>query len=277
MDRVGLSFRHQLAAGVFAHLESIDVLEVIADDYFELGNLKRRSLRTLGSHRPVLLHGIGMGLASTSPLDRRRAEAMARLYEEVQPESWSEHLAFVRGGGVEIGHLAQPPRNTATVEGTLANLELVTRVVGVKPAMENIATLLEPPGSCMNEAAWLSSIIEQSDVPLLLDLHNIITNAHNTGYEAVAMLDQLPLERVKTVHIAGGRMLPQGRILDDHLHAVPEGVYSLLRELASRVRHPLTVILERDGNYGPFEDLLAELDLARAALRAGRAASVGVA
>jgi len=39
-----------------------------------------------------------------------RLDKMARLVEQVRPQFWSEHLAFVRGGGIEIGHLAAPPR-----------------------------------------------------------------------------------------------------------------------------------------------------------------------
>jgi uncharacterized protein (UPF0276 family) len=65
-----------------------------------------------------------------------------------------------------------------------------------------------------------------------------------------------------------------GRILDDHLHDVPDEVYGLLSALAARVEHPLTVILERDGAYPRIEDLLAELDRARAALEVGRAVGV---
>jgi uncharacterized protein (UPF0276 family) len=55
-------------------------------------------------------------------------------------------------------------------------------------------------------------------------------------------------------------------VLDDHLHTVPDEVYALLKALAARVSRPLTVILERDGAYPPMEDLLSELDRARAAL-----------
>jgi len=79
----------------------------------------------------------------------------------------------------------------------------------------------------------------------------------------------LPVERVRAVHLAGGRRIA-GRILDDHVHDVPAPVYDLLVELAARAPQPLTVILERDGAYPPFEQLLAQLERARAALKEGR-------
>jgi uncharacterized protein len=77
------------------------------------------------------------------------------------------------------------------------------------------------------------------------------------------------------VHLAGGTWIgPEGgerRALDDHRHDVPGPVFDLLAELAALAPRPLTVIVERDGDYPPIEGLLVELDRARAALGRGRA------
>lgn len=268
MDRVGLSWRPYLAAGILTNLDRIDVVEVIADDYFDAPRAKVAALRTLSAQAPVVLHGITQGLASTARCDARRLSKVARLVEKLRPESWSEHLAFVRGDGIEIGHLAAPPRNTATVDGCCENIEAARRIVGIAPAMENIATLIDPPGSNLSEAAWIAKIAASSHCPLLLDLHNLHANASNFGYDPVRFLDAIPLAQVTTVHLAGGRFI--GRVLDDHLHDVPDPVYDLLAELAARAPQPLTLILERDGAYPPMEHLLTQLDRARAALGIGR-------
>ena len=58
---------------------------------------------------------------------------------------------------------------------------------------------------------------------------------------------------------------------------MPDAVYALLAELARRAPRPLTVILERDGDYPRMEILLAQLDRARAALAEGRSARVDAA
>src|SRR5258708_27540905 len=98
-DRIGLGWRPELAAGIFANLDRIDVVEIIADDYFDAPRSRVRALRTLAAQTPVVLHGVGLGAASCRPVATRRLDDMARLVEQVQPEFWSEHLAFVR----EIG------------------------------------------------------------------------------------------------------------------------------------------------------------------------------
>jgi uncharacterized protein (UPF0276 family) len=273
-DRMGLGWRPELAAGIFANLDQIDVLEVIADDYFEASHGRIRALQTLSRQVPVVLHGISMGLASSVPVEEKRLEKMARLVEKIRPEFWSEHLAFVRGGGIEIGHLAAPPRTATTVAGAVENIRRAGRVVGSPPHMENIATLLDPPASDLTEAEWISRILEGAGCDLLLDLHNVYANGANHGYDPADFLRQLPEERIRTIHLAGGKWIPAPgggtRLLDDHLHEVPDLVYELLEQTAALAPHPLTVILERDGEYPPMKQMLAEIRLAREAVARGR-------
>lgn len=278
-DRFGLGWRPELAASMLAHLDRIDVVELIADDHFGCGRVRRDMLRALSREVPVTLHGVGLGLASAAAVDERRLAAMARLLEVVDADYWSEHLAFVRAGGVEIGHLAAPPRTTATIDGTARNVARATAVAGAAPRLENVATLIAPPGP-LSEAAWLVGCAAATGADLLLDLHNLHANAVNFGFDAFAVLASLPLSRVRTVHLAGGRWigpLDRRRLLDDHLHPVPDPVMALLTELGARVAQPLDVLIERDGSFPSFGDLLRELDAARAALAAGRARQCGAA
>jgi len=275
-DLVGLGWRPELATGVLAHLDRIDVVEVIADDLFGAPRRELRAMRTLAEQVTLTLHGVGLGLASSAPVDGRRLDGMARVVDAIRPHSWSEHLAFVRAGGVEIGHLAAPPRNETTVQGSAENLERARATVGSPPLVENVATLIDPPGSDRDEATWVADVLDTSGVDLLLDLHNLHANATNFRFEPLGFLERLPAERIAAVHLAGGRWVagPGGerRLLDDHLHDVPDPVYALLREVGRRALRPLTVVLERDGAFPSMGELLGQLERARAALAEGRAA-----
>jgi uncharacterized protein len=272
-DKVGLGWRPDLAAGILSHLERIDLLEIIADDFFSAPQRHVRALQTLSSQVPVALHGVSLGLASSVPAETKWLDKMARLVDQVRPQFWSEHLAFVRGGGAEIGHLAAPPRTADTVEGAVENLSRAAALIGSNPVMENIATLIDPPGT-LSEAAWISRILAGAECDLLLDLHNVYANGINHGYDPVAFLRHLPAARIKVIHIAGGKFIsaPDGRprLLDDHLHDVPDPVFVLLEEAAALSPNPLTVILERDGAYPSMDCLLAQIEQARQALTRGR-------
>jgi uncharacterized protein len=272
---VGLGWRPELAAGIFEALDRIDVVEVVADNYFDASRRQRQSLNFLARQVPVHIHCIALGLAGAEEVGTKRLDRVARLVNEVEPEAWSEHLAFVRAGDVEIGHLAAPPRNEASVESAARNLRKAARIVGALPMMENIATLMEPPCSTLSEPEWITAIMSASGCALLLDLHNLHANATNFAFDPLRFLADIPLAQVSCIHIAGGRWIEAAgggkrMWLDDHLHDVGEPVYDLLAEVASRTTQPLTVVLERDGAYPPMPVLLGELERARAALASGR-------
>ena len=129
-DRVGLGWRGELAAGIFTHLDKIDLIEIIADDHFRATPRDLRAIATLAAQTPITWHGVAMGLAGSEATDTKRIDSMARLVDVLQPESWSEHLAFVRAGGIEIGHLAAPPRTPKNVDAAIANIRRAGQIVG---------------------------------------------------------------------------------------------------------------------------------------------------
>ena len=95
----------------------------------------------------------------------------------------------------------------------------------------------------------------------------------NFGFDPIEFMSRIPLDRVKGIHLAGGRWVGKGtntRVLDDHLHDVPEPVFALLEEVGAKTEPGLTIILERDGNFPTIESLLNQVDRAREALARGR-------
>ena len=276
-DRFGIGWRPELAAGILSNLDRIDIVEVIADDYFDASKIEASCAKNPRGPSPgrVARRHAWPGIVGIA-VDSKRLEQTARLVGEIQPEFWSEHLAFVRGGGLEIGHLAAPPRTDATVEGAAWNLTAAKKIVGTMPLVENVATLIDPPASQLSEADWTSEILAVANCNLLLDLHNLYANAVNFGFDPYDFIDRMPQEKIRAIHLAGGRWIKakttdERRLLDDHLHDVPETVYDLLEYTVAKTSHPLTVILERDGRYPPIEILLNQLDRARDALRRVRA------
>lgn len=259
--RFGLGWRTELGASILANLDRIDVVEVMVEDFVDATSAQRRALRFLRHQVPVVAHGTSLGLASTEPVDIKRLEAIAGVLDWLEPELWSEHLAFVRSQGVEIGHLAAPPRNEETLAGLQRNLTRARDITGILPLLENVASLVEPPCSRFDEAFWLQMVADQTGVKILLDLHNIHANAENFHFDAQRVVASLNRASIGAIHLAGGRRIEGNRLLDDHLHEVPEPVFALLASLVSDDDFP--VIIERDGNYPSFEILLNEVERAR--------------
>jgi uncharacterized protein len=273
-DRVGLGWRPEIGSSILEHFDSIDLIEVTPENFLELPRHEIDGFRELGRHIPVMVHALSLGLASRFPVREELLDRIARVVDFLEPEAWSEHLAFVRVPGIELGHLAAPPWSEETIDGAVRNIRRAAQAVGTPPYLENIATLYSPPGSTMTEAEWTRLILDQSSTSLLLDLENVYANATNQIRLAVTSLDSLPINTARYIHISGGQITQANSdqfYLDDHHHDTPVAVYDLLEELASRVTIPLSVILERDGHYPAFHVLLNELQRAREAISRGRA------
>lgn len=263
----GVSFRQAWRWEVIRHRCELGAVECIPEDV--AGPAGVRDLQLVRDAVPVLLHGIGLSLGSAEGLDRERLRHTARIAEAVSPPWFSEHIAFTRAGGVEIGHLTPLPFTREAVATVARNVaELKRALPGLPVLLENIAYTFALPGAEMSEAEFVGAVLAESDAGLLLDLENVHANSRNHGYDPIAYLESLPLERVAEVHLAGG-IEQQGQYLDTHTRAVPEASWSLLEWLAPRA--PVrAVIIERDDDLPPFDDLLAEVRRAREILDGAR-------
>src|SRR5262249_37420396 len=205
----------------------------------------------------VLPHGVSLSLGGAEPLDPKRLDALARLATRLQAPLVSEHIAFVRADGVESGHLLPLPRTREAIDLLVDNIRQTQAALPVPLALENVATLFEWPHAELDEAAFLTEVLERADVRLLLDVENVYANARNHGGDPVAFLDRLPLERVAYVHVAGG-IERKGIYHDTHTYPVPPPVLDLLTELCRRTEVP-DVMLERDDRFPTQAELFAEL------------------
>jgi uncharacterized protein (UPF0276 family) len=258
---IGLAWRPELALSIDRDLE-LGFVEVIAEDLdpwaipTPLMLLRERGL-------PVIPHGIGLSLGSTEPPEPVRLAHLAELATCLRAPVVSEHIAFVRSGDLESGHLLPLPRTQAMLDVLVENIRLATRSLPVPLALENIATLVEWPEPEMDEPAFLSEVLERTESLLLLDLENVYANACNHGFDPLAYLERLPLDRLAYVHVAGG-IERDGLYHDTHAHRVPANVLALLEELCARTPVP-GVLLERDDRFPRIEELIDELDAIRAA------------
>ena len=258
---VGLGFREPFRSDLFLHQHDVDFLEITADHYLDVPSQKMQELELLARHFTLIPHGLNLSLGSAEGLDTSYARKYADLVQRLNPPWWSEHIAFTRVGGVDIGHLSPLPFTHEAVEVLCRNIIEMRRYVDVPLILENITYLVEMPGAEMNEAQFLTELLERTDCGLLLDVTNLYTNAVNHGHDLSIVLEQLPLERVVQLHFAGGYW-HDDVLIDSHSQQTPSEVWDLMDEVVARA--PVKgIILERDENLPPFGELLEELGRAR--------------
>ena len=215
----------------------------------------------------VVPHGIGLSLGGAERPDSRRLEHLGAVAQRFAAPLVSEHIAFVRAAGQEAGHLLPVPRTHEALEILTENVAIAQRALPVPLALEHVASLVEWPEAELDEAAFVSELIERTGALLLLDLSNLYANAHNHGYDARGALARFPLERIAYVHVGGG-VHRDGVYHDTHSDPVVPGVLALVEELFTLTDAP-GLLLERDGNYPAEQELASELDAIAAAARRG--------
>jgi uncharacterized protein (UPF0276 family) len=265
---LGIGWRPEIALTIDRRPD-LGFIEVIAEDIDHRHPLPApiESLRQRGL--AVIPHGVTLSLGGAERPDKARLDRMSQLASRLKSPLVSEHLAFVRAGGMETGHLLPVSRTRESLETVVGNVREAQAALPVPLALENIASLFEWPAGDMDEAEFLSEVLVRSDVLLLLDIENVYANALNRGRDPVAFLDRIPLERIAYVHVAGGSVRG-GFYHDSHTDDVPTGVLELLTELAARVDLP-GVMLERDGKFPPDAKLNTELDAIALAVDRGPA------
>jgi uncharacterized protein (UPF0276 family) len=269
---LGIGWRPELALAIDRR-RSLGFVEIVAEDFnparpipVPIQNLLARGVR-------VIPHGVTLSLGGAEPPDPGRVKRLAGLARQLNAPFVSEHIAFVRAGGVEAGHLLPIPRTKASLDVLVENVLRVRAELPVPLALENISALFDWPDAEMPEADFLTEVLERTDSLMLLDIANVWANARNlkgSDADPVRFLERIPLHRLAYVHVAGG-VERAGVYHDTHTAAVPQGVLELLEELCARADPP-GVMLERDDDFPDEPSLNRELDAIAAAVARGRAA-----
>lgn len=262
---VGIGWRPELDLTI-ERMAGVGFVEVVAEniDPWQLPE-SLEVLRARGL--PVIPHGVSLGIGDAERPSQARLARLAACARALDAPLVSEHLAFVRGGGAEAGHLLPVPRTREALRIVAENVRLAQEALPVPLALENVAALFCWPDDELTEAEFLAELVERTGVGLLVDVANLHTNQVNLGLSAVAALDALPLEHLAYVHVAGG--LEHGGLWHDtHTARAPQAVLDLLAELCARTEPP-GVLLEWDDAYPPDDVLLDELARIRSAMAAG--------
>jgi uncharacterized protein (UPF0276 family) len=266
---VGLGLRWELDEGLIETLPELDFLEVAPENYVERGGYHSDALAYLATHYPIVTHGLSMSLGGTDPLDTRYLDALRPFIASLGSPWHSDHLSFGTSRGRVLHDLLPVAFTTAGVRRIVGRIKRAQDALGVPLAVENISFYLPPAPEEMGEAEFIARVCEGAECGLLLDVNNLYVNATNFGFDAMAWLKTVPLERVTQLHVAGhewfdASLYPKAAgsegalIVDTHGADVPDPVLSLFAEVIARTG-PRPVVLERDHQMPPLVDLLAEI------------------
>ena len=269
-NQAGIGLRHLHLPDFLAAPQPAAWLEVHSENYLAPGGPRVAALERLRSDYPLSCHGVGLSLGSAEGLDRAHLARLRALYDRLEPELISEHLAWSTApDGIFLADLLPLPYTREASAVVAANIDLAQEAFGRRLLVENPSAYLRFTESDWDEAEFLAELARRTSCGLLLDVNNLYVSALNQGTDPMASLDRLPLAAVGEIHIAGHARVATAfgdLLIDDHGSAVIEPVWRLLAATLARTG-PKPVLMEWDTHIPALPVLLAEAERAEACLR----------
>ena len=258
----GLGLRPVHYADFLEQLVPVDFVEIISENFMVDGGRPLFVLDSIRERYPVALHGVSMSIGGAQGLDQQYLRRLKRLADRVKPLWVSDHLCWTGVAGFNSHDLLPLPYTEEAMAVVCANIQRAQDVLERPLMVENPSSYMTYLEDELTEWEFLAEMCQRTGCYLLLDINNIYVSATNHGFDPLAYIDGIPVDRVRQMHLAGHSQNDRGLLIDTHDHAVPDPVWDLFEIAGQRVGKVATMI-ERDDDIPPLNDLLMELAIAR--------------
>lgn len=215
--------------------------EVHAENFFAEGGRPHAILEQVRQDYPLSLHGVGLSLGSTDPLDQWHLDKLKGLIERYEPGLVSEHLCWCSVGRSYLNDLLPLPYTEEALAHVSQRIQAVQDYLGREILLENLSSYLQFVQSTIPEWEFLAEVSRRSGCGILLDVNNLYVNARNFGFAPRAYLEALPIEAVKEMHLAGYE--DEGDcLIDTHGRPVDTAVWELYAQAVRRFGRVPTLI-----------------------------------
>ena len=253
----GLGLRRPLADKLKDVAEGeIDFMEIAPENWIHVGGAMAKKLRYFTERYPFLIHGLSLSIGSPAPLDEQLVRDIKEFMTEHNIRMYSEHLSYCGDDG-HLYDLMPIPFTEEAVHYVAARVRRVQDILEQRIALENVS-YYAPTDTAMSEVEFLLAVLEESDCDLMLDINNIVVNSINHGYDTHEFMHKMPAERLRYFHQAGHYVEAPDLRIDTHGAAVDEQSWALLQDAYEHFG-PVPTLLERDFNFPPIAELLAEV------------------
>lgn len=259
---VGLRSRHY--AHILEQQPDVDWFEVLSDNYMHTAGRPLYFLDRIAERYPVVLHGVGLSIGSSDPLDFSYLRELKQLRDRCAARWVSDHVCWTGVNGKNSHDLLPLPYTEESLRHTAARVQQVQDFLGAPLVLENPSSYVEFAGSTLSEAEFIAALVEETDARLLLDVNNVYVSSFNHGFDPDEYLRTLPLDRVVQFHVAGHTHYGT-HIVDTHVGPVPQDVWGLLAR-AHELGASASLLLEWDSDIPEFDVVHADALNARAIL-----------
>ena len=257
----GLGLRPQHYTDILDGNPAVDWFEVISENYMVPGGQPLKMLDRIRARYPIVMHGVSLSIASTTPFSETYLAGLKELADRVEPKFVSDHLCWTGVHGVNLHDLLPFPYTREALDHVVSRVQYIQDYMKRPIALENVSTYVQFGHSEMQEWEFISEMARRTGCWLIFDVNNVFVSAFNHEFDAYAFINGIPADRVVQFHLAGHEH-NMTHIIDTHDALVPPEVWELYRAAVKRFGRVSTII-ERDDNIPPLDELVAELTIAR--------------
>ena len=171
--RAGVGFKPAHFRDILASPQPVGFFEVHAENYMGAGGPPHAQLSALRERYALSIHGVGLSIGSTAPLDLEHLARLKILCARYEPESFSEHLTWSSHGGVYFNDLLPLPYTPETLARVAEHIDAVQTALGRVMLLENPSTYVRLAESAIPEVDFLAELARRTGCGLLLDVNNV--------------------------------------------------------------------------------------------------------
>lgn len=255
----GLGYRGALHGFLARERElgHLGFLEVMPEHVLEGTAEGRQRLAAFAAEVPSVTHAVSLSVGTAGGADEAFARKMGQVSRRLGAPWTSDHLCFTKVGDRNVGQLTPIPYTRATLRAVERNVKRVQEAMGKPFLLENISAYFRFRGEDYTEPEFFTELVKRTGCGVLLDVNNLRNNAVNLGVQPRKYLDAFPMDHVVQLHLAGSDW-EDGKLLDTHGAPIHEEVWDLTAEVLE-LAPVKAALIERDQDFGPLDDLAAEL------------------
>jgi uncharacterized protein (UPF0276 family) len=264
---VGIGLRSPHYKEILRDRPPIPFLECHSENFFVGGGMSLRMLDRIAETYPLSFHGVGLSLGSASGLRTEHLGRLKALCARYSPALVSEHISWSNGARHTVNDLLPLPYTEEALAVLTDNVKRMQDALGRDVLVENPSSYLLLPSS-MRESEFVARLIEAAGCKLLLDINNVYVSCRNHGWDAERYLNDLPLNAVEEMHLAGHteqEVMGRRFLIDHHGAKIAKPVWELYAAALKRFG-PCPTLIERDTDIPPLSALLEEASYAESFL-----------
>jgi hypothetical protein len=235
-------------------------LEIHPENFFVEGGIALHILDIVSQTYPLSFHGVGLSLGSVEQPEKKHLEKLKHLIDRYHPAMVSEHVSWSATNHTFANDLLPLPYTEESASVISNNIKKYQDFIGRQILIENPSSYLSYSHSTMPEWEFMNLISDQSGCGILLDVNNIYVMAHNHSLDANRYLQEIDIDKVQEMHLAGHAQNiigDQTILIDHHGDYVIEPVWQFYQQALTRFGATPTLI-EWDTDIPPLDVLLDE-------------------